>query len=112
VEAFLHFLPTSAVSHTHTHPSHSQTSRLLSIPKERDGKESNYLLSSSKSEFFFSLLVQIERRKASKAPKNRFSAKCKENTFLRCSTSLHFGGSPVANKLKKRIQLYYDSVRG
>ena len=36
------------------------------------------------SSFFFSLLVQIEQRKASKAPKNRFSKKWKE-TFFRCS---------------------------
>ncbi len=43
--------------------------------------------------FFFSHLVRIEQRKASKAPKNRLSKKCKENTFFRCSASLHFGSS-------------------
>jgi hypothetical protein len=32
-------------------------------------------------EFFFSLLVQIEQRKASKAPKNRFSQKVKRTHF-------------------------------
>jgi hypothetical protein len=52
-------------------------------------------------EFFFSLLVQIQERKASKAPKNRFSKKWKENTFFRCSASLHFGSSPGAGGEKK-----------
>jgi hypothetical protein len=46
-------------------------------------------------EFFFPLLVQIEQRKTSKAPKNRFSKKWKENTFFKCSSPLPFGSSRV-----------------
>jgi len=52
-------------------------------------------------EFFFFLLVQIQERKASKAPKNRFSKKWKEHTFFRCSASLHFGSSPGGRGRKK-----------
>jgi len=49
------------------------------------------------NEFFSFLLVQIEQRKASKAPKNIFSKKWKENTFFRCSSSLHCGSSDVGS---------------
>jgi hypothetical protein len=68
---------------------HVPPSLLLATFRVRGARSKN------ETPFFFPLLVQIEHRKASKAPKNRFSEKCKENTFFRCSASFHFGSSPV-----------------